>query len=136
MVKKNRSLTTKTPVAGLIGFRLVQIGYGFAVCEMKTKRAHLNPVGRIHGGILCDLADAAMGYACLSELPKSRKAVTFDLHISFIKWVRPGQTLRAIAKTISHGRSLYFMECEIRNGDGELVAKASSTCKLLPRVKK
>ena len=121
------------PVAKLIGFRVVKEKKGEVICEMLAKGKHRNPTGRVHGGILCDLADATMGYAFLSRIPASRTGVAVNFQISFLKGVMAGDHLRARAKTLSHGRSIYFMECEIKNGSGELVAKASSTCKMLPQ---
>ena len=132
-MKKPNSQHLLAPVAKLIGFRLVKASQGAAVCEMLTSDLHKSAIGRVHGGILCDLADATMGCAFLSQIPSSRKGVTTNLQIIFLKGVRVGQRLRAAAKVLSHGRSVYFMECEIRNGLGELVAKASSTCKVLPK---
>ena len=132
-IKSSHRGQQANPVAQLIGFRLVKTGRGTATCEMRVHLSHLNPVGRAHGGILCDLADAAMGYAFLQHLPPSKKGVTTNFQISFLKAVRVGHYLRAHAKTIAHGRSLYFMECEVANGAGQLVAKATSTCKVLKK---
>ena len=134
--KKAHPLKTRPfPAAKLIGLRLLEVGEGAAVCEMRTKLHHQNPVGRVHGGILCDLADAAMGYAFLSYLPPSQKGVAIHFQISFLRPVRAGQYLVATAITASHGRSLYFMECTIKDVSGKAVAKATSTCKVLPKGK-
>ena len=49
------------PVATLIGFTLTAIEPGRAVLELVADARHANPMGTVHGGILCDVADAAMG---------------------------------------------------------------------------
>ena len=57
------------PIAGLIGFRVLSCEPGRAVFELNTDlERHANPMGTVHGGILCDLADAAMGFAYLQVL--------------------------------------------------------------------
>jgi uncharacterized protein (TIGR00369 family) len=56
------------PVAELIGFHLVEVEPGRAVFEMEAGPRHANPMGTLHGGILCDIADAAMGIAYASTL--------------------------------------------------------------------
>ncbi|PIQ86387.1 MAG: DUF4442 domain-containing protein [Candidatus Omnitrophica bacterium CG11_big_fil_rev_8_21_14_0_20_45_26] len=117
------------PVAKLIGFHLVQAGKGKAVCRMRTGKKHLNTIGTIHGGILCDLADAAMGFAFLSLLPSHQTGVTIEFKINFLKPVFPGDLIRASAKTLFLGKSLFYLECELSNARGKLIAKASSTCK-------
>ena len=56
------------PVATLIGFAVIAIEPGRAVVELEAGPRHANPMGTLHGGILCDVADAAMGIAYASEL--------------------------------------------------------------------
>ena len=56
------------PVASLIGFHIVSIEPGHAVMAMEAGPQHANPMGTLHGGILCDLADAAMGMAYAASL--------------------------------------------------------------------
>ena len=56
------------PVAALIGFTLRSIEPGLAVFDMEASERHANPMGTLHGGVLCDLADAAMGMAYGSTL--------------------------------------------------------------------
>jgi acyl-coenzyme A thioesterase PaaI-like protein len=51
------------PVASLIGFRLTAVAAGEATVEFDAGPQHANPLGTLHGGILCDVADAAMGLA-------------------------------------------------------------------------
>lgn len=56
------------PAAQLIGFHVIDVEEGRVVVEMDaTERLH-NPMGTLHGGILCDISDAAMGYAFASTL--------------------------------------------------------------------
>jgi uncharacterized protein (TIGR00369 family) len=123
------------PIARLIGFKIEKAQKGVVTCVLRAGKKHENTRGTMHGGVLCDLADAAMGYAFLTCLAKGQSGVTVELKISFLKPVRRGDTLRAEAKTLSRGKSLYFLECEIRNRGGELAAKASATCKVTsPKV--
>ena len=129
--KKSVSRLASCPVANLIGMRLIKGSRGRAVCDMTAASKHLNPLGMVHGGILSYLADATMGFAFVSQLPTEQAGVATNLHISFMRSAMPGDRLRATAKTLSHGRTIYFMECVIRNGAGKIVAKATSTCKVL-----
>jgi acyl-coenzyme A thioesterase PaaI-like protein len=48
---------------GLIGFGLTAIEPSRAVIELTADARHANPMGTVHGGILCDVADAGMGMA-------------------------------------------------------------------------
>lgn len=118
------------PAAKLIGFKIARIKKGAVICTMKAMKKHENTNGAVHGGILCDLSDAAMGYSFLTWLPAGETGVTVEFKINFLKPALTGDVLWASAKTLSRGKSLFYLECEIRNSRKELVAKASSTCKV------
>ena len=62
------------PVAELIGFTPVSAGGGESTVELEVEERHSNPMGTVHGGILCDLADAAMGIAYFSTLSRLRRS--------------------------------------------------------------
>ncbi len=124
------------PVAKLIGFKIAQIKKGAVTCSMQAQKKHENTNGTLHGGILCDLADAAMGYSFLTWLMPDETGVTVEFKINFLKPVRRGELLQASAKTLSRGRTLYYLECEVVNGQKQLVAKAACTCKIISRMER
>lgn len=122
------------PVAKLIGFKIEKVKKGAVSCSMEVQKKHENTNGTLHGGILCDLSDAAMGYSFLTWLAPDETGVTVEFKINFLRPVRRGDHLLASGKTLSKGRSLYYLECEIVNGQKQLVAKAACTCKIISRV--
>ena len=67
------------PVAGLIGFTMVSAEPGRVVMEREVRPQHANPMGTVHGGILCDLADAAMGMAYASSLDEGETFTSLEL---------------------------------------------------------
>ncbi|MBW3563299.1 MAG: PaaI family thioesterase [Acidobacteria bacterium] len=67
------------PVASLIGFGMESVGDGKAVAVLDASERHANPMGTLHGGILCDLADAAMGMAWASELEEGESFTTLEV---------------------------------------------------------
>ena len=119
------------PVAKLLGMRIVRQGRGQAILKMKMRKDHCNTIGTVHGGILCDLSDAAMGYAFTTLLGRGQIGMTVEFKINFLKPVFPAETVKAWARVLSHGNTLYYTECAIRNRKGHLVAKAAGTCKIL-----
>ncbi len=118
------------PIAVLIGFRPVSFGGGEAAFEMRADRRHHNPMGTVHGGILCDLADAAMGYAFASTLGTGESFTTLELKINFLRPVFD-EKLSAKAKVTHRGKTVGLVECDVTNEEGKLVARASSTCSVL-----
>jgi len=118
------------PVARLIGFEVEEIMDGRAVVTLAAGRQHANPMGTLHGGILCDIADAAMGMAFASTLAADESFTTIELKINFFRPVWEAR-LRAEGKVMRRGSTVGYIECEITDEGGRLVAKAASTCMAL-----
>lgn len=118
------------PVARLIGFAPTRIQDGQAVFEMETDERHANPMGTLHGGILCDIVDAAMGMAFASTLAEGETFTTLELKVNFLKAVWKTK-LTATARVVKRGRTVGLVEGEVRDAEGDLVARSSSTCMVL-----
>ena len=125
-----RGEVAPAPVAGLVGFRVTEVEPGRAVFEMEAGPQHANPMGTLHGGILCDLADAAMGIAYASTLGEGETFTTLELKINFFKPVWNAK-LRAVGRVVKRGKTVGMAECDVFDEKGSLVAKASSTCMTL-----
>ncbi|HEY3053231.1 MAG TPA: PaaI family thioesterase [Thermoanaerobaculia bacterium] len=126
------SLRLPPPVAKLIGFEPVQVEQGAAGFRLEARRdKHANPMGTVHGGILCDLADAAMGMACASLLEVGESFTTLELKINYLRPVLDA-LLEARARVVHGGKSMVYLECDVVVlPDEKLVARASSTCLIL-----
>ena len=108
-------------VGRLIGFVLKAIEPGRAVFELEAGERHHNPMGTLHGGVYCDLADAAMGYAYAATLAEGESFTTVEMKINFLRAVREA-TLTAEAKVVKAGSTLGYVECEVKDEQGRLVA--------------
>ena len=102
------------PVGRLLGFVLKEVEPGRAVFEMEADQRHHNPMGTLHGGIFCDLADAAMGYACAATLGEGETFTTVELKINFLRPVRKA-TLTAEANVLKAGSAVGYVECDVRD---------------------
>jgi len=118
------------PVARLIDFTIAEVEPGRVTIAFEAGPQHSNPMGTLHGGILCDIADAAMGLAYASTLEEGESFTTLELKINFLKPVWKGH-LRADGRVIKRGKTIGLVECEIADSAGGLVAKSSSTCMTL-----
>jgi len=100
-----RVLAARPPIAELIGFNVEEIGAGRAVGSLQAGSEHANPMGTLHGGILCDISDAAMGMAFVSTLAPDESFATVTLSIQFFRPV--WQTLlRAEARVVNRGKNV------------------------------
>jgi len=118
------------PIGKLLGLKLLQAENGMAVVEFIADERHANPAGTLHGGVLCDIADAAMGFAYYTTLAADESLTTLELKINFLRPVWKA-TLRAKARVIRAGRFVGFVECDVVDEHERLVARASSTCMTL-----
>jgi uncharacterized protein (TIGR00369 family) len=125
-----RARTSKVPIAELIGFRVEEIGDGRAVASLQTGPQHANPMGTLHGGVLCDVADAAMGMAFVSTLANDESFTTMALTINFFRPVWQA-LLRAEAHVVNRGRNVGYVECDVTDQNGKPIARATSTCVVL-----
>src|ERR1700741_1992997 len=124
--KTRRGEVDPPPIGRLLGFVLKSVEPGRAVFEMAVDDRHHNPLGTLHGGVYCDLADAAMGFAYAATPQEGESITTVELKITVLRAVRRG-TLTAEAKVIKAGSTLGYVECEVKDQVGRLVAKAAST---------
>jgi uncharacterized protein (TIGR00369 family) len=123
------------PVSRLLGFVLKSIEPGHAIFEMEADERHHNPMGTLHGGIYCDIADAAMGYAYAATLAEGESFTTIELKINFLRAVRKA-TSTAEARVVKAGSTVGYVECDVKDQTGKLVAKAASTCMKLAQDRK
>ncbi|MBI2815309.1 MAG: PaaI family thioesterase [Acidobacteria bacterium] len=127
---RDRAALGRLAIADLIGFRMTDIGDGRAVALLRAGPQHANLLGTLHGGVLCDITDAAMGLAFATTVEPHQSFTTTELKINFFRPVWKGH-LRAEARVVHRGRSLGYLECEVKNEEGKLIAKANSTCLIL-----
>ena len=118
------------PAADLVGFRMLSHGAGEARFEMEAGRRHHNPMGTVHGGILCTLADSAMGMAFATTLDEGETFTTLEVKINYLRPVFE-EKLYAEAKVVHRGRNIGLVDCNVATEDGKLVARAVSTCSVL-----
>lgn len=118
------------PLASTLGFRLASVSPGEAVVELDAGPQHANPMGTLHGGVLCSIADTAMGIAHATTFAEGETGTTLELKINFVRpfWTGP---LRAVGKVAKAGKTISLVECDVLDSEGRLIARSSSTCMTL-----
>jgi uncharacterized protein (TIGR00369 family) len=127
---RERARVNDIPVARLIGFEAKKIADGRATVMLAAGPQHANPMGTLHGGILCDIADAAMGMAFASTLAPEESFTTVELKVNFFRPIWQAQ-LKAEGTVVQRGRTIGYVECDVTDEENRLVAKAASTCMVL-----
>ncbi|HEV3071826.1 MAG TPA: PaaI family thioesterase [Solirubrobacteraceae bacterium] len=114
------------PVTELLGIEPLEIADGQASVRMAAAEKHHNVFGTVHGGLLCALADVAMGIA-LATMLDSEGFTTLEQHMDHLRSTR-GSVLTAIAVVTRRGRQAAHLKCTILDADERIIAEASSVC--------
>jgi uncharacterized protein (TIGR00369 family) len=101
---------------------------GRTVWQMKADERFSNPVGIVQGGFLSAFADSAMGAASVTYA-RERKVFSSnaEMKISFFRPARIGSTLTCTAVVVSGGKRAAFVEAEVVDDEGRVIARATST---------
>lgn len=115
-----------TAISRLLGFRITEIDAGYAKLELDANAEfHGNQQGTVHGGMLCELADAAIGTAHSTYVLADETFASIDLKVSFFRPVWRS-LLIATARKVQGGKTITHYQCEITREDGKTVALAMS----------
>src|ERR1700688_5246163 len=121
---RERAKANDVPIARLIGFEVKDIADGRATVVLAAGPQHANPMGTLHGGILCDIADAAMGIAFASTLAPDESFTTVELKINFFRPVWQAQ-LKAGGTVVRRGHTVRYIECSITEEEKRMIAEAA-----------
>lgn len=116
------------PIARLIAAELVSVGEGEAVFRCTPDESTYNPIGMVHGGLLCTLLDSAAGCAVHTVLPAGAGYASIEIKISFLKPLRAesGQ-IEVHGHALRVGGRVAFAEAHARNQNGQLVGHATTS---------
>lgn len=117
------------PIAKTLDFQLLEVSEGRAVFQGTPGKAHLNPMGTIHGGWYATLLDSALGCAVHTMMPPGRGYTTAELGVNLVRAIgAKAPRVRAEGKVIHCGRQLATAEARLFGPDGTLYAHATTTC--------
>jgi uncharacterized protein (TIGR00369 family) len=120
------------PAAATLGFKLLDIDpeQGTIRVQFEGKEQFLNPMGNVQGGFLCAMLDDTLGPALVATLPKDHFAPTIELKVNFIKPAKPG-VLVGTGRVVSRGGTIAFLSGELSTEQGELIATATATARIV-----
>lgn len=109
---------------------------GKVAYHLTVSNKHLATPIAAHGGLIASLIDGSIGVAGLSWVMEDEKVVsTVELKMNFLAPAHDGDVLIARSEVVQAGKRLLFVECEVVNQNGEIVAKGSGTLNAYPAKK-
>ena len=114
-----------------LGARITESEPGRVVLELEAGPQHRHGAGVVQGGVITQIADAAMGMSVATLQEDGLWNTTIELKINFIRPVASGR-IRAVGRVVEMKQTLLFSEADVLDDRGRLVARASSTCMPVP----
>jgi uncharacterized protein (TIGR00369 family) len=116
------------PAAELLGWELIaeHPERGEIEIAFHPDQRMLNPHGTVQGGFVAAMLDDTMGPALVSMTDGKVVPSSIDMNVSFVRPVKPGRVIGR-GRVVSHGRSIAFLEAELFDEEGKLLARATST---------
>jgi uncharacterized protein (TIGR00369 family) len=116
-----------------MGMSALSVEVGTVVFSCTPDESAYNPIGLVHGGLVCTLLDSVVGCAVHSTLPAGTGYTSLEIKVSYLRAVRTGEgELVATGRVTKPGNRVAFAEGEVRDGSDRLVASATSTCLVYP----
>jgi len=116
----------------LLGWRVLEaeIGSGRIRLQFEGKPEFVNPVGNIQGGFLAGMLDYVLSDALATTLDEGEVGPTVEFKVNYVHPSKLGVIL-GNGRVVHKGRSLAFLEGDLRTPDGELIATASGTARIV-----
>lgn len=126
----------RPPCAELLGWEMVHArpAEGWVRIRFEGRSQFRNPAGSIQGGILAAMLDDTMGPAVFAMTEGALYTVTTDMNVSYMAPAKVGPIFGE-GRVVHLGKSIAFLEAELRDETGLLIARATSTARLVPAEK-
>ena len=116
------------PISGLMRFEIASADPGRVVFTCEPDESAYNPIGAVHGGVVCTLLDSVTGCAVHSTLPAGKGYTSVEIKVNYLKAVRlDSGVLTATGTVVKAGSRVGFAEGVVTDAGGAVVATATST---------
>ena len=120
------------PITSTLDFTVVAVEPGRVVFALEPRAFHYNPIGAVHGGVICAVLDSAAGCAVHTTLPAGVAYTSLDLSVKFLRGVtRDSGLLRSEGTVVHAGRRTALATAELTDAAGRLYATATSSCLII-----
>jgi uncharacterized protein (TIGR00369 family) len=128
MLARFNNSNKRPPCTETVGMRLTHVDQAKMTAHyaFEAKQDFANPTGAIQGGFICAMLDEAMSALAVIASNVTMNAPTLEMKVSFLRPLFVG-TATAEARLLKWGKSTCFIEAELFDPAGQLVAKASAT---------
>jgi uncharacterized protein (TIGR00369 family) len=121
------------PIAKLMQMGITALEEGRVEFTCELDESVYNPIGVVHGGLVCTVLDTVAGCAVHTTLPAGVAYTSIELKVNYLRAVHATSgPLTAIGRVVKPGRRVAFAEGEVLDAAGRTVATASSSLLVFP----
>lgn len=126
-----RQFFPTSPYVAYLGLQLTEMQPDMAILTMPFRDELVTIGTTVHGGAIASLIDTAAMVAAWSgaTAPANGRGTTVGLTVNYLAAAQ-SEDLKAIARVLRRGRSLVYLDVEVQNQAGTLIAKGLVTYKL------
>ena len=123
-----------SPFAHWLDGILEEVEFGQLSIRFKVRPDMTNPHGMLHGGVIAGMLDDVIG-TTVASLNKEQPFVSINLSVDFVQAARVSDEVIAKAKVLRNGRTVVYLQGELYNASGKLLASATSNLVAVPTKK-
>jgi uncharacterized protein (TIGR00369 family) len=121
------------PIGRLVRMDVVDVAEGRVEFSCEPDESVYNPIGVVHGGLVCTLLDSVVGCAVHTTLARGLGYTSIELKVNYLRAVHAGSgPLSAVGTVVKPGRRVAFAEGRVTDAAGRLVATATSSLLVFP----
>jgi uncharacterized protein (TIGR00369 family) len=121
------------PIARLLGMDIESVDEGTVAFGLMPHESHYNPIGVVHGGIVCTMLDTVLGCSVHSTLEPGWAYTSIDLNVTYLRPITlPTGRITATGTVVKGGRRVSFASAEVRDAGGALLATGTSSLLMMP----
>ena len=127
----------KSPASAYLGLEVIDCDVDAGTVELAFEATEnlCNLWGGIHGGMVAAMMDDILAIAVGLKLEWGQISPTLEVKVSMLSVAKPGRLIGR-GRVLRRGKSVVFVEGELLDADGTLLAKGSSTCTLVTLKKR
>lgn len=123
----------RAPIGAHMNMTAIRASPGEVFMDADPDLSHYNPIGSVHGGFYATLLDSVCGCAVQTTLPAGQAYTSLEIKVSFLRSITAETgTVTAHGWVTKPGSRAAFAEGDLRDGNGKLLATASSACLVFP----
>ncbi|WP_431280425.1 PaaI family thioesterase [Leifsonia poae] len=121
------------PIASHMRMALTEVGPGTATFVCEPDESHYNPIGTVHGGLVCTLLDSALGCAVQTTLAKGQGYTSIEIKVNYLRPVfASAGPLTCVATVTKPGSRVAFADGVVTDASGKAVATATGSLLVFP----